>query len=64
MRKQCAVRITEFDPSRVAWVGGDSAEHIPKFLSGELKKKSSTSRPRAGAKRVAAKRKMAAGQKS
>lgn len=36
MRKQCALRIAEFDDSRVVWKGGDSAENIPKFLSGQL----------------------------
>lgn len=44
MRKQCAVRIANFDRSRVAWIGGNSAEQVPRFLKGEFLEKSEPDR--------------------
>jgi NAD-dependent SIR2 family protein deacetylase len=38
MRKQCSVRIPNFDRNRVTWIGGDSAESVPKFLNREFVK--------------------------
>lgn len=56
MRKQCSVRIANFDRSRVAWVGGNSAEEVPQFLEGNLFKKPSPARKRSR-KKAAAKKK-------
>jgi NAD-dependent SIR2 family protein deacetylase len=44
MRKQCSVKIGNFDKSRVSWSGGDSTDEVPKFLKGELYKREMTTK--------------------